>query len=160
SLRVHLFAGRIGEVKRSAQAFEAELRGLQAPLNAPVGRVFSRFCDADLGDARCTIDLGDARFSAAGVVASVLDAQRFTASALASFADGWFTRGRIAWESGGQSEIAVHRFDGATATIELLDAPGPALAIGAGFTIFAGCDKQLATCQAKFANVANFRGFP
>src|SRR5262249_16845058 len=52
SLRAHVFAARIGEVRRGAQAFEAELRGLQAPLNVPVGRVFSRFCDADLGDTR------------------------------------------------------------------------------------------------------------
>ena len=44
--------GWLGEVRRGAQAFEAELRGLQAALNVPVGRVFSRFCDADLGDAR------------------------------------------------------------------------------------------------------------
>ena len=24
----------------------------------------------------------------------------------------------------------------------------------------AGCDKQLATCRAKFANAASYRGFP
>lgn len=27
-------------------------------------------------------------------------------------------------------------------------------------SITAGCDKQFATCQAKFANAVNFRGFP
>ena len=31
---------------------------------------------------------------------------------------------------------------------------------GDAFTITAGCDKQFATCQAKFANAVNFRGFP
>jgi uncharacterized phage protein (TIGR02218 family) len=29
-----------------------------------------------------------------------------------------------------------------------------------GGTIRAGCDKRIATCGTKFANVANFRGFP
>ncbi|MGE3292612.1 MAG: phage BR0599 family protein, partial [Geminicoccaceae bacterium] len=28
------------------------------------------------------------------------------------------------------------------------------------FTIRAGCDKRMETCGAKFANTANFRGFP
>ncbi len=28
------------------------------------------------------------------------------------------------------------------------------------FTVSAGCDKHFATCQAKFANTVNFRGFP
>ena len=31
---------------------------------------------------------------------------------------------------------------------------------GDGFTIRAGCDKRMETCGAKFANTANFRGFP
>ena len=32
--------------------------------------------------------------------------------------------------------------------------------LGDTFTVTAGCDKQFATCQAKFANAVNFRGFP
>jgi uncharacterized phage protein (TIGR02218 family) len=52
ALRVHLFAGKLGEVRRGEGAFAAELRGLQAAYNTPVGRVFSHFCDADVGDAR------------------------------------------------------------------------------------------------------------
>lgn len=44
--------------------------------------------------------------------------------------------------------------------IELLDAPTIALALGAAFAIYAGCDKRFQTCRAKFANAANFRGFP
>ena len=31
---------------------------------------------------------------------------------------------------------------------------------GDAFAITAGCDKQFATCKAKFANGINFRGFP
>jgi uncharacterized phage protein (TIGR02218 family) len=31
---------------------------------------------------------------------------------------------------------------------------------GDGFTVTAGCGKQFATCKAKFAIGANFRGFP
>ena len=34
------------------------------------------------------------------------------------------------------------------------------VAIADAFSITAGCDKQFPTCKAKFANTANFRGFP
>lgn len=158
--RVHLFAGRIGEVRRGAQAFEAELRGLQAPLNIPVGRVFSRFCDADLGDLRCGKNIETALFRGEGVVADVLNAAAFRASGLGAFAEGWFTRGRLVWDAGGEGEIAAHRVEAAGAVIEVLDAPGAVLSPGAGFTIYAGCDKRHETCRAKFANAINFRGFP
>lgn len=35
-----------------------------------------------------------------------------------------------------------------------------AIAGGDTFIVRAGCDKRIATCGAKFANVASFRGFP
>ncbi len=156
--RVHLFAGRIGEVRRGTQAFEAELRGLQAALNVPVGRVFSRYCDADLGDGRCGVDLETLALRGEGVVTEALSSHAFKASGLGAYADGWFSRGRLAWDDGGESEVAMHRIEAGEAVIELLDALP--LEVGAGFVVYAGCDKRLETCRAKFANVSNFRGFP
>jgi hypothetical protein len=44
--------------------------------------------------------------------------------------------------------------------LTLLEAPVRAIAGTDTFTIRAGCDKRIATCGTKFANVANFRGFP
>ena len=41
-----------------------------------------------------------------------------------------------------------------------LNTPVRSIAEGDGFTIRAGCDKRMETCGAKFANTANFRGFP
>ncbi len=157
ALRVHLFAGRFGEARRGANAFEIELRGLAAPLNVPVGRVFSRFCDADLGDARCGVSLED--FTGAGVVTELVSARAFRASGLSAFVDGWFSKGRVAFADGAMFEVSTHRAEAGAALIELLDAP-PALALGQSFSITAGCDKRFATCGAKFANALNFRGFP
>lgn len=158
--RVHLFAGRIGEVRRGAQAFEAELRGLQAALNVPVGRVFSRFCDADVGDSRCGVDLDAPAYRGEGVVSAVISNTAFRATGLGAFAPGWFVRGRIVWSEGGESEVAAHTLDGGDAVIELMAAPHVALAPGAAFASHAGCDKRFETCRAKFANTLNFRGFP
>lgn len=159
TLRVHLFAGRLGEVRRGARAFEAELRGLQAALNVPVGRVFSRFCDADLGDARCGKDVETSAFRGEGVVTEALGASQFRAGGLETFGDDWFSRGRIVWSSGGESEVATHRASGSSALLQLLDV-APQAVIGAAFTIYAGCDKRFETCRAIFANTVNFRGFP
>lgn len=160
ALRVHLFAGRIGEVRRGVQAFEAELRGVQGALNIAVGRVFSRFCDADLGDSRCGKDIEAPAFKGAGAVVELLTNTSFRASGLSAFAADWFTRGRIVWTGGGESEVAAHRIEGGEIVLETLDPPGPALALGAAFSVYAGCDKRFATCKAKFANTINFRGFP
>jgi uncharacterized phage protein (TIGR02218 family) len=46
------------------------------------------------------------------------------------------------------------------AVLTLLEAPLRAIAMSDTFTIRAGCDKRIATCGTKFANVVNFRGFP
>ena len=32
--------------------------------------------------------------------------------------------------------------------------------MGDGVAVTAGCDRQFATCRDRFANAANFRGFP
>ncbi|MEQ1809095.1 MAG: DUF2163 domain-containing protein [Terricaulis sp.] len=156
--RLHLFAGHIGDVKRGALAFEAELRGLQAALNVPVGRVFSRFCDADLGNARCGIDIETSDFRGEGIVSEVLNSHAFKATGLDGFADQWFARGHIVWSDGGPSEVAAHRVEADVAVFEMLDAVP--ISVGAHFTVYAGCDKRLETCRTKFANVVNFRGFP
>lgn len=160
ALRVQLFAGRVGEVRRGVSAFEAELRGLQAALNTPVGRVFSRFCDADLGDERCGKDVSGGVFTGAGVVSEVISNTIFRATGLSAYAESWFARGRIVWDAGGGGEVSVHRLDGEIAYLELLDPAGSVLELGAAFTIIAGCDKRFETCRAKFANSLNFRGFP
>jgi uncharacterized phage protein (TIGR02218 family) len=158
--RVHVFTGRIGEVRRGALAFEAELRGLQAQLNAPVGRVFSRFCDAELGDLRCGKNLEASAFRGVGFVTQIKSNAAFRADGLEAFAEGWFTRGRLAWTSGGGGEVTAHRLESGDAVFELLDPPGSVLALGASFVVYAGCDKRLETCRTKFVNGVNFRGFP
>lgn len=159
SLRVHLFTGRLGDVRQGPAAFLADLRGLDAVLDVPFGRVYSRFCDADVGDARCGVDLATSAFRGEGVVATVLDTRTFRAEGVGSFANGWFTQGRIAWTDGGVGDVAAHRVAGDHVTIELVT-PTPAIAEGAAFVVTAGCDKRAPTCRTKFANILNFRGFP
>lgn len=162
--RVLMRKGNIGEVQRGKQAFHAEMRGLAHRLNQPVGRVFGYSCDADLGDARCAIDLDDPAYKGVGAIAAVNDVRRFSASGLDAFANGWFAGGKLVWTSGANAgramEIKRHALSAGVVTLELWQPMSEALAIGNTFTVTAGCDKQFASCKAKFANAANFRGFP
>lgn len=162
--RVLMRKGNLGEVKRGKTAFTAEVRGLAAVLNQAVGRAFGFSCDADLGDSRCTIDLTDAAFHGAGVVTAASDARRFMVSGLGAFADGWFAGGKLTWTGGANAaramEIKRHGVSSLGVSIELWQAMSEAVAPGDAFTLTAGCDKQFATCKAKFANAVNFRGFP
>jgi uncharacterized phage protein (TIGR02218 family) len=162
--RVLMRKGNLGEVARGKVAFEAEMRGLAHKLNQPVGRAFLRSCDADLGDARCGINLAESAYTGTGAVAAVLTPARvFTATGLGAFASGWFSSGKLSWASGANAgramEVKAHG-KANVVTIELWQAMSEAVGAGDQFTITAGCDKQFATCKAKFNNITNFRGFP
>ena len=86
------------------------------------------------------------------------------ATGLAGFSAGWFASGILTWTSGANvgriTEVPAHDLAGSIATLTLLEAPVRPIAAGDSFTARAACDKRMATCGAKFANVANFRGFP
>jgi len=141
-----------------------EVRGLSHFLNQPKGRLFQYGCDADVGDPRCGIDLTLPAYRGLGTVVAVDSARRFTASGLGGYASGFFARGLLTFTSGaanGQAiEVNEHSLTGTTATVELWAPARLPLSAGQTFRITAGCDKHLATCQAKFSNVVNFRGFP
>ena len=161
--RVLAWSGRLSDVRREGEAFAAELVSLKADLERPVGRVFQKTCDAEVGDARCGVDLEASAFRGAGVVSEVVSARAVRASGLGAFADGWFRLGRLSWTSGanaGASGFVVRHGAGASAEIELAADEVNAIEVGDGFVVTAGCDKRFATCGAKFANRENFRGFP
>lgn len=60
---VHVWSGRFSEITHGQLGFEAELVSLKADFERPVGRIFSRRCDAVLGDARCGVDLDNPDFA-------------------------------------------------------------------------------------------------
>ncbi|PKQ08156.1 MAG: beta tubulin [Alphaproteobacteria bacterium HGW-Alphaproteobacteria-11] len=162
--RVLLRKGNIGEVTRGRGSFTAELRGLAHRLNQPTGRIFQYGCDADLGDARCGIDLSSSGFRGEGVVTSAEDDRVIVASGLGGFTAGWFERGKLVFTSGANGgaamEVKAHALAPEGARLELWRRMARPVAEGDTFTVTAGCDKQFATCRAKFSNGINFRGFP
>jgi uncharacterized phage protein (TIGR02218 family) len=158
--RVLMKTGTLGEVTRQGSAFQAELRGMAQQLNQPVGRAFGRLCDADLGDVRCTVAIS----ASSGAVFTAFDARRFAVSGLDSAAAGDFTGGKLTFISGANAGRAMavkrHGVSASIVTIELWQAMSEAVTAGDTFIITPGCDKNFATCRDRFANAANFRGFP
>lgn len=158
--RLLIKRGGIGEVRREGRRFVAEIRGASAALDEVRGRVYQRFCDANVGDRRCRADLERPAYKGQGAVAEILDGQRFRASGLTAFAAGWFANGRLDWTSGANAGTSAHvKAHGADQSLALWRPAGAPIAAGDAFEARAGCDKAFATCREKFSNVVNFRGF-
>jgi len=164
SQRALLRRGAIGQIRRGRLHFVAEMRSLAHVLGQTVGRTFQASCDAALGDMRCGVDLIDPAFTATGTVVALSGDRGFAVSGLSGFAEDWFALGTLSWltgtNTGRKAEVLSHALTGADVTITLLEAPVRTVEIGNTFDIVAGCDKRFETCQSKFANAVNFRGFP
>jgi uncharacterized phage protein (TIGR02218 family) len=163
-LFVLLAAGTVGEVRREGFAFAAELRSPSDRLNQESGRLYTATCGADLGDTRCRVDLNAPTLKGSGVVTALAGTAVFAATGLGGFVDGWFTGGRLVFSAGANAglaaEVKIHRADAGEVMLTLWQAMPQVVAIGDTFTVTAGCDKRFATCRDRFANAANFRGFP
>lgn len=154
----------IGEVSRQAGQFQAELRSFAARLAEPQGRIYNRRCDAVVGDNRCGVDLTQPGFRKLAAIADVVDATRLGLSGAGAVLAGFFAQGKLTFIDGVHAGLAVDvdnhglvagRLE-VTLWLPLTEPPAP----GDHVALTAGCDKAFATCRAKFANAANFRGFP
>ena len=153
--------GMIGEVLRTEYAFKAEVRSLGYLLDQEQGHYFQPLCDAELGDARCQVALSN--FTVSATVTSVQD-NILINSPLTDFDTGWFTNGIITFTSGFNNglsyRIKSHGFDGVQSVLTMWTSATHTVVVGDSFNISAGCSKTYTTCQQKFSNLLNFRGFP
>jgi uncharacterized phage protein (TIGR02218 family) len=164
SLFFQTFTGELGAVSRSATGFEAEVSGLSARLNARIGRVFSKRCDAELGDGRCGVDLEAGGFVHTVTVSAVLSASGVELTGAGAEAEGAFKLGQLTWltgdNAGSRHRVRVDRVTGSTRVVELDPAPAKTPGIADTARLTAGCDKRFETCRDRFANAVNFRGCP
>lgn len=158
------FRGSIGELRRAAGGFEAELRGLTDALNRPLGRVYQKPCTAVLGDRACGFDMTLPGYVTERAAEEVEDRRIFRFDALDGFEDGWFQHGRLCMTSGAAHDLkgAVKRdyVEDAKRVIELWHPIRATIAPGDMLRLEAGCDKRGVTCREKFQNFLNFQGFP
>lgn len=158
-----IFRGTLGEITRMGSAFRAELRGLSEALGVAAGRRFHASCAAVLGDEQCRFDLDAPGFRAEVALMGLAPSGALLVGAMEQ-APGWFGSGRIDVLSGAAAGLVGHirddRAEGTQRALTLWESLRAALAPGDMLRLSAGCDKQAATCRAKFDNFLNFRGFP
>jgi uncharacterized phage protein (TIGR02218 family) len=158
-----LRTSRIARTMKADGVWRADIESAAAELDAVHGRLFTRTCDAVLGDARCGVQTALPQYNAAGGVVSV-DGFELVVSGLGAFQAGLFKGGTLTWTSGGNAgrtmPIAAHVRSNGTVRLQFDDALASLIAPGDMFTIRAGCDKSFAACRDTFGNTLNFRGFP
>lgn len=154
--RVDLGEGTIGAVEIRDGAFNAELRGASAALDAPVVEFTAPECRAELGDRRCRVAMAPRRRFAR--VAAIAD--RVVTLDAAEPSGGAYGGGLLRWIGGANSGLENVIAASAGASVTLRAAPAFAAAAGDLAELIEGCDKTLATCAARFGNAVNFRGEP
>ena len=164
TLNYRAFTGELGEIRYGDQGFEAEVSGLSARLNRTIGRVFSRLCDAELGDERCQVDLAALGRRVSGMLAGRITPRAIRIEGLdpgpGDASD--FSEGVLSWTaqpSWPDQRIVTARTDGSGLIVEL-DSAAPGAEAGEALRLTLGCDKRFETCKARFSNAANFRGCP
>lgn len=151
-----LYNGTIGAVAREGGAFTAGLASAKAALEAdPVPRT-SPTCRAAFCGPGC--GLSATRYT---YVAALVSADPDSARVAFDIAmSGDFASGTVRWLDGPHAGLAMDIAEADAAGFTLDAEFDSALAPGAMALLREGCDHTLATCSARFANAANFRGEP
>jgi uncharacterized phage protein (TIGR02218 family) len=153
---VVLFKGRVSTVdsvgRTTAQitvASDLTLLDINMPRN-----LYAPSCLHVLFDSGC--GLVKNAFGANGTVG----AGSTVATIAWSGASSAYAQGTILFSSGVNAGVSATIKAAASGALTLAYPLQTACATGDAFTAYQGCDHTLATCQSKFNNRANFRGFP
>lgn len=159
---VQIWQGIIGDIKLNGQVFEFELTGLESLLNKNLGRKFSRICDADFGDAKCTINIENYALSAS-VIEKISNSQIKVNFAISPVFEN-YKNGKLKFTNGAMQDtefsIASIESTGSAFLINFKTQIAQFFNIGDAIKIYQSCDKNFATCKSRFNNAANFRGCP
>lgn len=151
-----LAKGELGAIESDGHGFSTELRGQARVLDRPIVEETSPECRAVLGDKRCRVDMAGRR-----PIARVTGTTGTQVSVDADLgADGLYAWGSLRFLDGENAGLSIQLLGSDAGSVELREEPWRTPAIGTMVELSHGCDKRLATCSARFANAANFRGEP
>lgn len=156
TLWLELMRGELGGVQNRGQGFSVELSGPAAVLARPVAPATSPGCRASLGNRDCRVDLSQRR--AVAQIVSVSGPVMTIAGGGLSPGDHVF--GTLRWLEGGNCGMTQSIVASDAGSVTLADAPAFPVTAGTRVLLTEGCDKQMATCSARFGNAINFRGEP
>ncbi len=117
--------------------------------------LYSPTCLHTLYDSGCGIVRG--AYAVSGIVGAASSVTQINFSGAAA----QHAQGAVVFTSGANANIRATIKTVAVASSLTLIYPLPfAPSAGDAFTVYAGCDHTRGTCQSRFNNLANFRGFP
>jgi uncharacterized phage protein (TIGR02218 family) len=154
------YAGNVGTVTTARNAVSLTVKSDLAVLALPLPRnVYQPGCLHALYDTGCTLSQAaftDTGSAAIGATASVIPTTLVAAA-------GYYELGVITFTSGANASAGgrlVKTYTNVGGTVTVVPPFPSAPSNGDAFEIYPGCDKTQATCDGKFSNLANFRGFP
>ena len=149
-----VFSGRVSECEATRHEgkitvkSDLELLNIQMPRN-----LYQASCIHSLYDSGCGIPK-------TGVSGTITSVSGTTYGVSVAAADAFYNEGMIEFTSGANNgvkrTIKAHASNKVTVTLNLQNAVN----VGDTIKLYAGCDRTQATCQNKFNNLSNFRGFP
>ena len=154
---VNLFSGRVSTVSGDRTMLQIDVKSMLEYFNIQMPKnLFQAPCSHILYDTGCTIN--QASYTTNFTVTSVMN-NRSIYTGIAQ-ANGYYNSGVISCLTGANAgaKRSITDFTSEIATVSYAWNNIPQ--IGDTFSISAGCDKTMATCTAKFSNLANYRGFP
>lgn len=152
------FVGTLASARIQGRSATLECEGLEKYMGQGVPRLrYQRLCTLSLYGTQCGVDKEDFDQSVdLSVIAS--DLVTLTGANFALRTDGYWNLGWLEWE-GYRRMIVSH-----VGTQVVLRHYIPGLTDSDTVTVYAGCDKALATCRDKFSNLNGtldtFFGFP
>lgn len=156
-----IFNGLMGEIDpagRSSINFTinsyTDLLNISMPRNK-----YQSPCTNTLYDNACA--LNRATFAVNSAVAA--GSSQTSINAVLAAPTGYFDRGSVVFTSGDNNGVSrgIKTYtNGSPSSFSLIPPLPFAVAIADTFTVYPGCDKTMTTCQQKFDNLENFRGYP
>lgn len=157
---VKIRRGWLGQMTIKEGQHVCEIRGLMSLLAQNFVEIYSLECQADFCDTRCKLNAAD--FTDNGKVTSGFGGNMSFGGTITISTPrpaGFYNFGNVTWLTGKNKGVVseVKNWDGTTFALRL--PTGYPIALGDTFSVIAGCDKSLTTCES-FQNVINMRGFP
>lgn len=156
---VGLFSGRVGPSGSNRYDAQLTVNSDIELLNVMVPRnVYQPGCNNTLFDAAC--GLAKSAFAASATASGATDATLTTFATSTTLADSYFAQGWAVGATGANAGVARTIKANGTNSLQTIRPWAAPVAAGDTFVLYPGCDKKQATCSAKFANLARFRGQP
>jgi uncharacterized phage protein (TIGR02218 family) len=162
---ITLFTGQVSSIDKVGRTSvelkvcsPMKLLDLDMPRNN-----YQSSCQWRLFDQGCTLNRND--YVINGTIEALIGSHGFTVvGGLSPYIDDtgdpWYADGRIHFASGDATGLTTNLRMNDSTSLYFMYPPIVDIAPGDTFSIWPGCMKRTDTCQKKFNNLLNFRGFP